>query len=313
MSAAVPSSIRISSTLFCAAAPDLFADLDAVTSWDAVIAAEPALEADPHRRAVRRRARGDRGLRGHQVAVDDRSLAGGGQAGRRARRAVSGLSEADVVRVRRAALVHDLGRLGVPNTIWDKRGPLTASRAGAGAAASLPHRAHAGVLLRRSRRWGISPSSTTSAWTAPGIPAGSGASAMTPAGQGARRRRRLPRHDRAAAPSARPARRPRPPPSCTRASPERTSRAMPRTPSCARPATRSGAAHPPRRADRHGRWRCSGFSCGGCPTRRSPRELVISRRTAGAHVEHIYAKLGVSNRARASLFAMTARPDGAAD
>ena len=39
-------------------------------------------------------------------------------------------------------------------------------------------------------------------------------------------------------------------------------------------------------------------------------ELVISRRTAGAHVEHIYAKLGVSNRARASLFAMTARPDG---
>jgi DNA-binding NarL/FixJ family response regulator len=34
-------------------------------------------------------------------------------------------------------------------------------------------------------------------------------------------------------------------------------------------------------------------------------ELVISRRTAGAHVEHIYAKLGVSNRARASLFAMT--------
>ena len=33
-------------------------------------------------------------------------------------------------------------------------------------------------------------------------------------------------------------------------------------------------------------------------------ELVISRRTAGAHVEHIYAKLGVSNRARASLFAV---------
>jgi DNA-binding CsgD family transcriptional regulator len=31
---------------------------------------------------------------------------------------------------------------------------------------------------------------------------------------------------------------------------------------------------------------------------------VISRRTAGSHVEHIYAKIGVSNRARASLFAM---------
>jgi DNA-binding CsgD family transcriptional regulator len=32
--------------------------------------------------------------------------------------------------------------------------------------------------------------------------------------------------------------------------------------------------------------------------------LVISRKTAGSHVEHIYAKIGASNRARASLFAM---------
>jgi len=32
--------------------------------------------------------------------------------------------------------------------------------------------------------------------------------------------------------------------------------------------------------------------------------LVISRKTAGNHVEHIYSKIGVSNRARASLFAM---------
>ena len=31
--------------------------------------------------------------------------------------------------------------------------------------------------------------------------------------------------------------------------------------------------------------------------------LGISRKTAANHVEHIYAKIGVSNRARASLFA----------
>jgi DNA-binding CsgD family transcriptional regulator len=31
---------------------------------------------------------------------------------------------------------------------------------------------------------------------------------------------------------------------------------------------------------------------------------VISRKTAGKHVEHIYAKIGVSNRAGAGLFAM---------
>jgi DNA-binding NarL/FixJ family response regulator len=32
--------------------------------------------------------------------------------------------------------------------------------------------------------------------------------------------------------------------------------------------------------------------------------LVISRKTAANHVEHIYAKIGVSNRARAGPFAM---------
>ena len=37
----------------------------------------------------------------------------------------SGLPNEEVVLLRRAGLVHDLGRLGVPNTIWDKPGPLT--------------------------------------------------------------------------------------------------------------------------------------------------------------------------------------------
>jgi DNA-binding NarL/FixJ family response regulator len=34
------------------------------------------------------------------------------------------------------------------------------------------------------------------------------------------------------------------------------------------------------------------------------RELVVSRRTAEHHVQHIYGKLGVSTRAAAALFAM---------
>jgi HD-GYP domain-containing protein (c-di-GMP phosphodiesterase class II) len=37
---------------------------------------------------------------------------------------VSGLSGDEVVAVRRAGLLHDLGRLGVPNTVWDRAGPL---------------------------------------------------------------------------------------------------------------------------------------------------------------------------------------------
>jgi DNA-binding NarL/FixJ family response regulator len=32
--------------------------------------------------------------------------------------------------------------------------------------------------------------------------------------------------------------------------------------------------------------------------------LVVSRKTVGAHLEHIYAKLGVSTRTEAALFAM---------
>ncbi|HEX9774688.1 MAG TPA: HD domain-containing phosphohydrolase [Actinomycetota bacterium] len=42
-----------------------------------------------------------------------------------AERAARGLGLADAVSVRRAALVHDLGRTGVGNGIWDKAGPLT--------------------------------------------------------------------------------------------------------------------------------------------------------------------------------------------
>ena len=33
-------------------------------------------------------------------------------------------------------------------------------------------------------------------------------------------------------------------------------------------------------------------------------QLVITPKTAGNHVEHIFTKIGVSNRARAALFAM---------
>jgi hypothetical protein len=36
---------------------------------------------------------------------------------------------------------------------------------------------------------------------------------------------------------------------------------------------------------------------------RSP-SLAISAKTVGTHVEHIYARIGASNRAQASLFAM---------
>jgi ATP/maltotriose-dependent transcriptional regulator MalT len=54
----------------------------------------------------------------------------------------------------------------------------------------------------------------------------------------------------------------------------------------------------------------------GLSNKQIAERLVISRKTADSHVEHIYTKLGVSNRARAGLFAvrnglMSADEDGA--
>jgi HD-GYP domain-containing protein (c-di-GMP phosphodiesterase class II) len=37
----------------------------------------------------------------------------------------AGLAADDVTRLRRAALLHDIGRVGVPNGVWDRAGPLT--------------------------------------------------------------------------------------------------------------------------------------------------------------------------------------------
>jgi DNA-binding NarL/FixJ family response regulator len=42
----------------------------------------------------------------------------------------------------------------------------------------------------------------------------------------------------------------------------------------------------------------------GLSNKEIARQLVISPKTAGSHVESIYAKTGASNRAQASLFAV---------
>jgi DNA-binding CsgD family transcriptional regulator len=41
----------------------------------------------------------------------------------------------------------------------------------------------------------------------------------------------------------------------------------------------------------------------GMSNKQIANELQISRKTAGNHIEHIYVKIGASNRALASLFA----------
>jgi HD-GYP domain-containing protein (c-di-GMP phosphodiesterase class II) len=109
----------------CDGARELLAPLADATSWDAVIEAQPGL-----RRALSE-AELDAALEaiadfadlkspytmGHSRAVADLAAAAGRGLG---------LPGEELRTLRRAGLVHDLGRLGVSNAIWDKRGALTA-------------------------------------------------------------------------------------------------------------------------------------------------------------------------------------------
>jgi HD-GYP domain-containing protein (c-di-GMP phosphodiesterase class II) len=103
----------------------ILSGLDTVATWDAVIEAEPALA------VVLSGDRFDAALLavanfvdlkspyflGHARAVSDLAAEAGSRLG---------LATAEVRMLRRAGLAHDLGRLGISNAIWDKRGPLGA-------------------------------------------------------------------------------------------------------------------------------------------------------------------------------------------
>jgi HD-GYP domain-containing protein (c-di-GMP phosphodiesterase class II) len=106
-------------------AAEILARETATSAWDETLAAEPhpwlTLEGEAIDRALA--AMGDFTdlaspyLVGHSAGVAD--LAGSAAEGCR-------LAPAEVVLVRRAGLVHDLGRVAVPVRIWQKQGPLTA-------------------------------------------------------------------------------------------------------------------------------------------------------------------------------------------
>ena len=104
-------------------AESLFAGLDEASCWDAVIGAEPALEVrltDAEFDAALEAIADFSDVKSPYTIGHSRGVAD--LAGEAAR--VLGLGEMAAILVRRAGLVHDLGRLGVPNTIWDKPGPL---------------------------------------------------------------------------------------------------------------------------------------------------------------------------------------------
>jgi HD-GYP domain-containing protein (c-di-GMP phosphodiesterase class II) len=109
--------------LFCAGAEMILAGIESLETWDAVIESEPGLA------VVLSSERFDAALMAIANFVDLKSPYSLGQASAVADLAAEagprlGLADTDVRTLRRAGLAHDFGRLGVSNAIWDKPGPL---------------------------------------------------------------------------------------------------------------------------------------------------------------------------------------------
>jgi HD-GYP domain-containing protein (c-di-GMP phosphodiesterase class II)/DNA-binding CsgD family transcriptional regulator len=287
--------------VLCADAPLLLRDIDALASWPAVIAAEPALEIELSEAELESALEAIADFAdlkspwtlGHSRGVAELAYAA---------TKLYGLSEYDAELVRRAGLVHDLGRLGVSNAIWDKRGRLTAAelervrmhpyltdRMLASSEALAPVRANA--VQHHERLDGS------------GYPRGLSGDALTPAG------RILAAADAYhAMTEPRPHREAHPPEAAAAELRSGVRRAL--FDGDAVDAVLRAAGHP---VTRRREWpggltnrevEVLRLLVRGLSNKEIAEQLVISRRTAGSHVEHIYTKLGVSNRAQASLFAV---------
>ena len=289
------------SALVDADADLLLADLGAVGTWDAVVDAEPALAVLLTGDAI------DDALRavadfvdlkspyflGHGIGVADLAAAAG---------ALAGLPEPEVRLLRRAGLVHGLGRLGVSNAILDKPGPL-----GAGEQERVRMQPYLTErMLRQSQA--LEPLGRLAAMhrerlDGSGYPRGLSGTA-------------IPRPARllGAADAYQAMREPRPyRPACAAEDARELLRAEARAgrlDADAVAAVLGAAGHTvPRRLDGPGgltrrevdvlRLLARGLSNKDIAAR-----LVITSKTVGNHVEHIYAKIGASTRAAAGLYAV---------
>ncbi len=287
--------------LFCSAAPGLFAELEAVRSWDAAMAVESTLERHLSAQELQQALEAIADFVdlkspytiGHSRAVAELA----GEAGR-----CFGLPEPDVEALRRAGLLHDLGRLGVSNGIWDKKSPLTpvelerirlhpylTERMLASSSAMAPL---AAIAVQHHERLDGS-----------GYPRGASGSALTPAGRilGAADMYRAHLEPRPHRPSRTPD---------EAAADLRAEVRGGRLDGDAVAAVLTGAGHRVRRA----RAWPAGLStrevevlrllARGLSQKEIAERLVISPKTVSNHVERIYAKIGASNRAMAAVFAV---------
>jgi HD-GYP domain-containing protein (c-di-GMP phosphodiesterase class II) len=289
--------------LLCGHAEEILGRLDAARTWDAVIGAEPslglALDDDQLDAALVGVANfvdlKSPYMLGHAQAVA--AYAGAAGAG-------LGLPAADVQTLRRAGLVHGLGRLGVSNSIWDKQGPL-----GAGEWERV--RMHPYLTERMLQQ---------SSWLAPlgaiavqlrerldgsGYPRGLSAGTISqPAlilgAADAYQSMREPRPHRAARSAAAAAAELRAEVSAGRMDPGAAEAVL---------AAAGHANHTSRRRNRPDGLTAREvyvlrLAAQGLSSRQIADRLVISPKTARNHIEHIYVKIGTTSRVGASLYAM---------
>lgn len=286
--------------LFCAHAPAVLAGLDQASDWDAVLDTEPQLS--------RRVSGADLDLvleamadlvdlKSPYLAGHSRGVANLVSAAARA----AGYPEDDVRALRRAALIHDLGRLGVSNAIWDKPGPITEAE-------SERVRLHPYLTDRMLARVSALGRSREIAarhherLDGSGYPRGLTAASLTP------QDRLLAAADAYhAMTEPRPHRAPLDPGQASRDL--RAEVVAGRLDSEAVDAVLAAAGH---RAPARRTWpggltarevEVLGLLARGHSNREIGQRLVVTPKTAANHVEHIYAKLGVSSRAAATLYA----------
>ncbi len=233
-------------------------------------------------------------LRGHSPAVAELAAAAG---------AVAGLTAEEVRLLRLGGLVHDLGRIGVPAGIWDHPGPLTVD-------AWERVRLHPYLTERILDRSGVLAPLDRIAACHHERADGSGYHRGARTIELSRSERLLAAADAyQALTEARPHR----PPHLSEEAGERLrrdARAGRFDPSDVE-AVVVAAGHEPRPVVSA---RPAGLTdrelevlrliARGRSNREVASELVISVKTVGSHVEHIYAKAGVTSRAGATLFAM---------
>lgn len=286
--------------LLCDHADDVLAGLDAATSWDEVIAAEPGLqrvvpnaELDGVLEAIADLV----DMKTPHMAGHSRGVANlAAQAGR-----LLGLPPASVATLRRAGLVHDLGRLGISNAIWDKPGPLTSAEV-------ERVRLHPYLTDRMLAR--LSTFSAVRRIAAhhherldgSGWPRGLTASDLTPsdrllAAADVFHAMTEPRPHRTALPADAATAQLRHEVQAGRLDGEAVNAVL-----------RAAGHRAPARRD----WPAGltarevevlGLLARGSSNKAIAQALVVTPKTVSSHVEHIYAKLGVTSRAGATLFA----------